>query len=61
MTKQPSDHKPEAAADATEETPFFARFLEGQLGDEDLNEVAGGGRTGQTLKFPSDKDEGFAV
>ncbi|UBF25845.1 microviridin/marinostatin family tricyclic proteinase inhibitor [Kovacikia minuta CCNUW1] len=45
-----------------EPTPFFARYLEGQIGqelsEEMLNEIAGGnGDLIQTKKFPSDAEE----
>lgn len=45
-----------------EPTPFFARYLEGQiaqeLSEEILNEIAGGnGDLIQTKKFPSDAEE----
>ena len=35
------------------ETPFFARYLEGQ----ELPQVKTGVKSGQTLKYPSDLDE----
>lgn len=46
----------------SEPTPFFARYLEGQiaqeLSEENLNEIAGGnGDLIQTKKFPSDAEE----
>lgn len=49
--ESPSPPPPDAAAT----TPFFARFLEGQHGDEEATlEAAPDGRT---LKYPSDRDE----
>ncbi len=36
--------------------PFFARFLEGQNGDDRLLQAAPEKRI-QTLKYPSDRDE----
>ena len=37
----------------TKETPFFARFLEGQ----DFPQVKTNVKAGATLKYPSDADE----
>lgn len=50
------------------EQPFFARYLEGQLSDEDQKTVVGGNSlfqissnkfsdTAQTMKYPSDGDD----
>ena len=49
------------------ESPFFARYLEGQLSDEEQKTVVGGqlpfyksklSDMSQTMKYPSDSDEG---
>ncbi len=55
-----SENKPEDLN--SQAVPFFARFLEGQsfedLYDQESEAISGGGYTVQTLKFPSDQEDG---
>ncbi|MEZ4886017.1 MAG: microviridin/marinostatin family tricyclic proteinase inhibitor [Chitinophagales bacterium] len=37
--------------------PFFAKFLENQLEEQENNHIKGGVKAMQTMKFPSDGDE----
>ncbi|MEH2005647.1 microviridin/marinostatin family tricyclic proteinase inhibitor, partial [Nostoc sp.] len=57
-----SDHKPEDFN--SQAVPFFARFLEGQNG-EDLSdqqsEAISGGQTFMTEKYPSDSEDGVVA
>ena len=44
--------------DTKNEVPFFARYLENQnFEDQDFPEVKTNVKAGQTLKYPSDRDE----
>ncbi|MDX6270363.1 MAG: hypothetical protein QOD28_1586 [Acidobacteriota bacterium] len=57
--KQQEKNNPDTSHDDTlkaSETPFFARFLEGQHA-EDTPGAANDEATFMTLKYPSDRDE----